>query len=122
MAGGDTARALGLYDQVVGLPPDPAERPEQSAAIMGLAGLRAVGLHLAAGDEEEARDRLERLQSLAADSPFTRLAAQLTEQYSKTGDVRAACSTVRAQAPAVIQEPARVLTAMGIEVTPATLC
>ena len=94
---GDNAAAADLYDRVVNTPRTPAESAEVATTMEDFARFRSLVSLLAVRREGDARDRLNELQDRDPNAPFARLAAQLWDQYSMTGQLRAACAQLQPQ-------------------------
>jgi hypothetical protein len=118
---GDLSTASGLYERVLNTPPT-GESATVTAAINGFASFRDVVTLLADGREDDAKAQVDALQQADATGAFTRLAAQLWDQYSMVGAVRGACSQIQPQITSQAGPTLRALQAAGVSVDPATLC
>ena len=118
---GAPAAADELYRRVLGTPPRPGETRATQDAVEQYARYREVLSQLLLGREDQARSQLRQLEERLPDAPFTRLAAQLWEQYGMTADVRAACASVQAQVEQV-RPVLEVLGQAGVVVDAATVC
>jgi hypothetical protein len=118
---GNLAGAAELYDRVINTPAT-GEAAALSSAIEGLAHFRAMVALLGAGDEAGAREHLQALQERDATAPFTRLSAELWDQYGMTSDLRAACAAVRPQVRSQAGAMLATLQGAGLTVDPDTLC
>jgi hypothetical protein len=122
-ARGDNAAAADLYDRVVNTPRTPAESAEIATTIEDFARFRSLVSLLAARREGDARDRLNELQDRDPNAPFARLAAQLWDQYSMTGQLRAACAQVQPQIASQAGPALAALQAAGVGgLDPTSLC
>jgi hypothetical protein len=122
-ARGDTTAAADLYQRVVTTPPSSGEAAQASATINDFAQFRALVSLLAARRETDARAQLDQLQQRDPNSAFARLAAQLWDQYSMTGQLRAACAQVQPQVAGQAGAALAALQAAGVTgVDPTSLC
>jgi hypothetical protein len=115
---GSMADAAQLYERVVNTPPAAAEPP----LIDQYAHFRAMLALLAAGDEAQARTHLEALQSRDASAALARMAAQVWDQYSQTGQLKAACAQLQSQSAAQVTQVVSALAPLGLTVSATTLC
>jgi tetratricopeptide (TPR) repeat protein len=120
-ARGDLTTATGLYERVVNTPPT-GEAAATASAVTSFAHFRAMVALLAAGREDEARAHLDALQQADPNAPFTRLAAQLWDQYGMVGQLRGACAQIQPQIASQAGPTLAVLQAAGVTVDAATLC
>jgi hypothetical protein len=122
-ARGDAAAAADLYQRVVNTPPSAGETAEVSSSLNDFARFRALVSLLAARRENDAREQLDQLQQRDPNAAFARLAAQLWDQYSMTGQVRAACTQIQPQITSQAGPTLAALQAAGVSgVDPTTLC
>jgi hypothetical protein len=119
--GGNLPGAAELYDRVLNTPAT-GEAPAVSSAIDGLAHFRAMVALLGAGEEARAREHLQALQERDATAPFTRLSAELWDQYGMTSDLRSACAAVRPQVRSQAGAMLAMLMGAGLTVDPDSLC
>jgi hypothetical protein len=120
---GDTAAAADLYARVVDTPRTPGESAELATTMEDFARFRAMVSLLAARREGDARVRLNELQDRDPNAPFARLASQLWDQYSMTGQLRAACAQLQPQVATQAGPVIAALQAAGVgALDPATLC
>jgi hypothetical protein len=118
---GNMTDAAQLYERVVNTPAAPSEPAATQTAVTDFAHFRAMIALLADGEEDQAKEHLEALQSRDQQAPLTRLASQVWDQYGMTAQIKSACAQAQAQAP----QAAPVLTALqaaGVSVEPTTLC
>jgi hypothetical protein len=118
---GDMAEAAQLYERVVNTPASAAEAAAAQSAINDYAHFRAMIALLSTGDEDQARDQLDALQSRDQNAPLARLAAQVWDQYGMTASVKAACAQAQASANQASQALS-TLQALGVPVDPNSLC
>jgi hypothetical protein len=122
-ARGDTAGASDLYQRVANTPPTAGETAEASSTLNDFARFRALVSLLAGRRESDAREQLDALQQRDPNAPFTRLAAQLWDQYSMTGQLRAACAQLQPQVASQAGPALAALQAAGVTGIDATsLC
>jgi hypothetical protein len=121
-ARGDNAAAADLYRRVVDTPPSAGEAAELSTTIDQFARFRALVALLGARRESEARQQLDALEQRDPNAAFARLAAQLWDQYSMTGQLRAACVQLQLQVATQAGPALAALQAAGVAVDPSTLC
>jgi hypothetical protein len=121
-ARGDNVAAADLYQRVINTPPGPGEASALSATINEFAQFRDIVALLALKREDDAREQLDMLQQRSPNAPFARLAAQLWDQYSMTGQVRAACAQLQPQVVSQAGPTLEALRGAGVAVDPATLC
>jgi len=121
-ARGDNTTAADLYQRVVNTPPSPGEAAALSSTVNEFAQFRDVVTLLALRREGDARQQLDALQQRSPDAPFARLAAQLWDQYSMTGQLRAACAQVQPQIVSQAGPSLEALQAAGVSADPNTLC
>ncbi len=119
---GDLKTATELYERVVNTPPGAGESAALTAAVDGLARFRAMVALTTLGEEDNARDHLERLRASDPNGPFTRLAGQFWDQYGMTANVRAACNNVRPQVAAQAGAALATLRDAGVAVEPDAVC
>lgn len=119
---GDANAAAELYLRVINTPPAPGEDAATAAAVQDFADFRGMVALLAAGREDEARARLDDLQSRGAGSPFARLGAQLWDQYGMTGQLRGACAQVQPSVATQAAAPLAVLAAAGVTIDASAMC
>lgn len=119
---GDLARAADLYARVVNTPPTAGESSTLAAAVAGFARFRAMLALVRLDREDDARRQLEALRADSAESPFARLADQFWNQYTATGDPRAACANLAPQVASQAGAPLGALRAAGVAVEPNALC
>ena len=118
----DPARAQALYGRVISSSADPSESIAQTRALTGFAEFRLLLTVLSVGNEDTARQLLERLRSGTAESPFTRLANDFWDQYGMTASVQGACSAIARQVGEQADESLAVLRAMSVSIGTRQLC
>jgi hypothetical protein len=120
---GDSAAAADLYARVVDTPRSPGESEALATTIDDFARFRSLVSLLAARREGDARERLNELQDRNPNAPFARLGAQLWDQYSMTGQLRAACAQLQPQIASQAGPALAALQAAGVgALDPTTLC
>ena len=118
---GDLERAADLYDRVLNTPPI-GESDATRSAIDDLAAFRAIVALLGAGREDDGRAHLDSLRTRDADAPLARLANQLWDQYSMTGQLRGACAQLQPQIASQAAGQVSTLQGLGVTVDGNTLC
>jgi uncharacterized protein HemY len=120
---GDSAGAADLYQRVANTPPSAGETAEVSSTLNDFARFRALVSLLAARRENDAREQLDQLQQRDPNAAFTRLAAQLWDQYGMTGQLRAACAQLQPQIASQAGPTLAALQAAGVTgLDPTSLC
>jgi len=120
-ATGDLTTAAGLYERVLNTPTTGETAPDTSA-INQYAHFRAIVTLLADGREDDAKGQVDALQQADASAPFSRLAAQLWDQYGMVGSVRGACAQVQ---PQIATQAGPILTNLrseGLNIDPSMVC
>jgi hypothetical protein len=118
---GDLSTASGLYERVVNTPPS-GEDATTSAAIDGFAHFRDMVTLLADARESDAQAQLAELQQADANGVFSRLGAQLWDQYGMVGQLRGACAQLQPQIVSQAGQSLAVLRALGANIDPQTVC